>query len=326
MAIIEGPITLVGESGAKPVVKRLVVTDNLATLTTAGYLNTNLNEANALSPSDLLLILYNYDQVTDSGDIDFFTVQINNGIVTLTEDVSTGNVVLPTTANHIATYVNADGKIGEDAATAINAGNIQAGESGTEGKFVAYPATASKGTLVVSASDNAGAYDVTLTNDSMGQTSTLYMTDPASSDGYIQVSATPSDPCANLFWIDVSITAVEISGASSKVIKLSSGTKQYAIREMYLVSGGVDWTGGGSSDVEVTDGTNQYTRIQQITLEAMSSAANARWGDGSIPYPAVVPINTPTVAGQSIVVKYVSAGAEYTGGELKLSLLLERVA
>jgi hypothetical protein len=119
MAIIEGPITLVGESGVKPVVKRMVVTDDLATITTAGYLNTNLIDgADNLQTSDLLLIMYNYDTVQNTGDKDFFNVGISNGIITLTADISGGNVVLPTVAGNVAEFTNTDGKIGDSGVVA----------------------------------------------------------------------------------------------------------------------------------------------------------------------------------------------------------------
>lgn len=178
MGILSGPKVLTGEIGVKPVVKRLVTTDNLSTITTAGYLNTNLNEGESLRPSDLLLVIYNYDEVADSGDIDFFSISISNGVITLAQDISGGNVVLPTIANHIATYVGTDGQITDDAATAINGGNIQAGLSGTAGYLASFPSAASKGSLRLTAVANTGDTLTTISNAAMGQASVISIPDP----------------------------------------------------------------------------------------------------------------------------------------------------
>lgn len=114
MGIVNGPITLTGEVGAKPVLKRMTTTDNLATITAAGYLNENLSENLDLSTSDLIMVIYNYVEATDSGDIDFFSVSISNGVITLAQDISGGNVELPTVDGNFALFANTDGKITDD--------------------------------------------------------------------------------------------------------------------------------------------------------------------------------------------------------------------
>lgn len=83
-----------------------------------------------------------------------------------------------TIVNHIATYVDTAGTIGEDAATAINGGNIQAGLSGTAGTLASFPATAANGSLILAAINAGGAFNTTINNSVMGQSSVISIPDP----------------------------------------------------------------------------------------------------------------------------------------------------
>lgn len=84
-----------------------------------------------------------------------------------------------TIVNHIATYVDTAGTVGEDATTAINGGNIQAGLSGTAGFFASFPTTAAKGSLELKAVENTGDTITTISNAAMGQASVISIPDPA---------------------------------------------------------------------------------------------------------------------------------------------------
>lgn len=91
------------------------------------------------------------------------------------------NVVMAngaTIVNHIGTFTDTAGTLGEDAATAINGGNIQAGLSGTAGTLASFPATATKGSLVVAAVANTGNTTTTISNAAMGQASVISIPDP----------------------------------------------------------------------------------------------------------------------------------------------------
>lgn len=59
-----------------------------------------------------------------------------------------------------------------------SSGNIAAGSSGDAGSLVSYPATAANGTLVVQALNAGGAYDTTIRNSAMGQSSVVSIPDP----------------------------------------------------------------------------------------------------------------------------------------------------
>lgn len=175
--------------GIFPNIKSAVFGDNLATITTAGYLNSVNLESNPISPTDILQVLYSFNNVSNTGTFGMFTVTISSsGVITLVEWTGTSGIVLPTIANHIATYTNTAGTLSEDPATAISGGNIQAGLSGTAGTVASFPATASKGSLVLKAVANTGNTLTTISNVAMGQASVVSIPDPATATANFAVA------------------------------------------------------------------------------------------------------------------------------------------
>ena len=95
---------------------------------------------------------------------------------------------LPTTAGNIAVYSNATGDITQNAATAINNGNIQAGVSGTAGTVSSFSSTAARGSLIVAAVANTGNTNTTISNAAMGQATTVSIPDPGAATANFVVS------------------------------------------------------------------------------------------------------------------------------------------
>lgn len=63
-------------------------------------------------------------------------------------------------------------------ALSSTSGNITSGSSGDAGTFISFPTTAANGTLIISALDAGGAFNTTLRNSAMGQSSVLSFPDP----------------------------------------------------------------------------------------------------------------------------------------------------
>ncbi len=308
MAIVQLPTVLPAQVGILPQRKRMVTTDNLATITAAGYLNAIDLQSNPIAASDVLDVLYSYNVNTGAGTYGIFTVSISNGVITLVNWANPGDVLLPvvsgdvpvfngttgqikdsgvafsngtdtvaslfhgtatagdfvtvnnanktiqdsgaapsaaaqpfvvmspgslttnhiaqiadangtikdggvlgtaaakaasdntkatlasvngaTIVNHIATYADTVGTISEDATTAINAGNIQAGLSGTQGDLIAYPAGALAGNLKLSAIGNTGDTSVTISNAIHGQATVYSIPDIGAATGGLVNSPT----------------------------------------------------------------------------------------------------------------------------------------
>jgi hypothetical protein len=177
--IYQLPMQVPGMVGVFPNQKFALFGDNLATVTTAGYLNQVNLESNPVAPTDIIQALYSYNNVSHTGTYATFTVSISNsGVITLTEWSVPGAIITPTIANHIATYTNTSGTLSEDPATAISGGNIQAGLSGTAGFLASFPTTAATGSLRLVAASNAGNTVTQITNASFGQASVLTLPDP----------------------------------------------------------------------------------------------------------------------------------------------------
>ena len=113
-----------GYAGFSPEIVRIVTTSTLTQVTTAGWYNNSPISGESLSNVDVVLICYAYASSAQATEL--FSVSISaTGVVTLV--LAESSVVLPTIANHIATYTNTSGGLSEDPATAISGGNIQAG-------------------------------------------------------------------------------------------------------------------------------------------------------------------------------------------------------
>lgn len=122
----------IGQVAIKPGTVKMVSTDSLSTITTAGYLNGIGNQIPQvqLSPSDIIECLYSYNVSTDSGTFTFLRVSITNGVITLSvtsgDDALTSGHIFVGNASNVATDVAMSGDISitNTGVTAIVAGVI----------------------------------------------------------------------------------------------------------------------------------------------------------------------------------------------------------
>jgi hypothetical protein len=110
--IYQLPIQQPAMVGVFPNQKFAVFGDNLATITAAGYLNSVNLESNPISATDVLQVLYSYNNVTKSGSFGIFTVSISNsGVITLVEWSNPGDVLLPVVSGDFAVFNGTTGQI-----------------------------------------------------------------------------------------------------------------------------------------------------------------------------------------------------------------------
>jgi hypothetical protein len=181
-----GISTISRDWGDNVAIVRISTSDNISTVSASGYITAQL--ANILIanngpfqwlPSDMTLVYCSNGWLFASISADY---------TSLTPLAFVNNVSTPVTVGHIAVYSTTGGQLSEDAAPAINAGNIQAGISGTAGAFVSEPPTAGNGTLILAAANAGGAFNTTISNGTMAQ-STVYSTgDIGASTGGIVVA------------------------------------------------------------------------------------------------------------------------------------------
>lgn len=316
MAILSVNPTLaasqVGLVGVNPSIRYILTDDTLATVTTTGYL-TSYQATYQFESSEMALVY-----TTDQGDV-WANLDISGDVISLV--VATGNVELPTTANHIAVYSDATGDLTQDVAIAINDGDIQAGVSASAGKFISYPPVANKGKMVFEAVDAVGDYTTTVNNNSDLQQTTVYtLGDAVSADQTIMTTrATSIGNCAALKTYDVTFTFSDLALGGALGIVQGGG---YRVRNMWLNSGGTNFSGGGGNRlIQVSDGTAAYTVIPAAIAQA---AVNLVWGTATdMPFPASVAIDRQTTG--SLFIAYSGGTTDYTAGSLTLTLLLEKV-
>lgn len=240
-------VDFAGQVGVNPRLGRVLALDKTFTqVTTAGFLNAAVKSGEAtVLPTDFFAVTYN-------GGFGWFYPSISSGVITLAPIGPA--VAVPTIANHIAVYTNTDGTLGEDAATAINGGNIQAGLSGTAGTLASFPATSSKGSFVFKATANTGNTVTTFTNAAMGQATVITTPDP--------VSATANNIVAAAALVDQNL--VKASGTAGLVVDagariISNTTSSFA--------------GGGTSNTFTATGLTSAAKGSAVIRASTNSVS-----------------------------------------------------
>lgn len=178
MPILNVSVNQVGQAGVFPALIYILTNDTVGEVVTSGYLNGLVQKFNIpLSDADMALVTTKTTPNATSTQVAWYEVSKSGDNWSLVPPGGAGTVILPTIANHIATYTNTTGTLSEDATTAINGGNIQAGLSGTAGYLASFPATAASGSLRLAAANNAGNTVTTITNASQAAARTYTIPD-----------------------------------------------------------------------------------------------------------------------------------------------------
>ena len=177
MPILNIVLSEVGLVGVEPSFAYISTNDTVAEVTTAGYLNKAVAQGYAFTETMMALVSTKTSPSAASTQVGILELSKSGSNWSLVPTGGPGNVTLPTIASHIATYTNTTGSLSEDAATAINGGNIQAGLSATAGYFASFPSAALKGSLRLTAVANTGDTLVTISNALHGQASVYSIPD-----------------------------------------------------------------------------------------------------------------------------------------------------
>ncbi len=178
MGVLNVQMGSVGLAGVTPRVVYIDTNDTLATVTTAGYLNHLVQQGYAFSESDMCCVTTRTTPNATVIQVAWLEVSFVSPNWSLVPTGSPGQVVLPTTINAIVHATNATGTLSTAAASVFNLGNISAGQSGTAGALISFPATPANGFLNIQATANGGARNAFITNAVLGQTTTFIIPDP----------------------------------------------------------------------------------------------------------------------------------------------------
>lgn len=223
MSIISINTIQTGLVGVLPSISYINTSDTLATVLGTGYLNHEVQTGYSFS-LPCIAAVSTLATPTSLPQVGWFTVQHSGVNWNLVATTNPGDVTLPTILNHIATFNNTTGGIGEDPATAISGGNIQAGTTAIAGALISTAGTAT-GTLQLKAVSSAGAYNAIISNASLAaQSSTFSLADPVSATSNI-LQAPSALVSGNLIKasgttgliVDTGITATSVSSVITQI-------------------------------------------------------------------------------------------------------------
>jgi hypothetical protein len=234
---------------------------------TAGYL--------ASFPSAALKGSFRVTAVANTGDTLVTLSNVAHGQASVYSIPDAGNAVgrilagasaTPFVTNHILTASGTGGVVSNDAATAINGGNIQAGLSGTAGYLASFPSTALKGSFRVVAVDNTGDTLVTLSNVAHGQATVYSIPDAGNALGRVLVGATATPfTTAHLLASSGTGGLVADSGIATAAVQLSANIKA-------ATTGNIGGAGAGPITVTVAGLTTASVVV--CTIESSSNAVS----------------------------------------------------
>ena len=259
MPILNIVLSQVGVVGVDPSIAYIATNDTIAEVTTAGYLNKSVAQDYAFTESMMALVSTKTTPSAASTQVAWVEVSHSGSNWSLVPTGSPGSVVLPTIANHIAVYTNTTGELSEDAATAINGGNIQAGLSATAGYFASFPATAARGSLRLVAANSAGDTVTQITNAS--QAAARVYTIPDGGQAASSFLLTDSGGTQTIATGSVSLTLGNITAAAGNIAAT---------------------LGSVSAGTTVTGGTGVIATTGNVTASAGNLVAGATGAAGTV--------------------------------------------
>lgn len=249
----------------------ILTNDTFAGVTATGYL-THLQAQGYTFSNEQMALVYTTDQgpiwlrvvITYSG------ATVLNTVVSLVDPSNAGDVVLPTIANYIAHFTNTTGTIGSAAANVINAGNIQAGLSGTAGSLISFPATAANGSFLITAVANGGAFTTTLSNAAMGQNTVVSIPNPANALGRLLIGATATPFVSGNFPVASGTAGLMVDSgvAAAQLMRLNAVNTMSGSGQIVLVK---------ANGVEAANAVTASGNAGVITTSALTTAGAASY-------------------------------------------------
>lgn len=121
MGIVSITTDVACQNGDNPRRVKVITTDNLSTVTTAGYLTNAALQGYTILPTDVIDMIYSYSAVTNTGTYEVFTPSISNGVVTLVIWANAGDVLLPVVSGDVAIFNGTTGQIKDSSVAFSNA-------------------------------------------------------------------------------------------------------------------------------------------------------------------------------------------------------------
>ncbi len=267
MTVLSFQINEPGQAGVFPSMMRIETNNTLAEVLATGFLDHMFAENIPLQNGAMALVTTKPTPGSSVVNTSWLEVRFASGHWTLSPtSVAPASIVVPTIANHIAVFTDTVGSISEDATTAINGGNIQAGLSGTAGYLASFPSAALKGSLRLTAVANTGDTLVTISNVAHGQATVYSIPDAGNALGRILVGASAT-PFTTGHLLSSSGTGglVADSGIATTAVQLAANIKA-------ATTGNIG--GAGAGPITVTVAGLTAASVVVATVETSSNAVS----------------------------------------------------
>lgn len=161
------------------------------------------------------------------------------------------------------------------------AGNITSGSSGDAGTFIAFPATAANGTLIVAAANAGGAFNTTISNGTMAQSCVYTIPDVTAATGQFLVKTAAL----------VSGNLIQASGTAGVSVDSGVATTNLQLKTQVKAATTANIGGAGAGPITVTVAGLTAASVVVATVEASSNpvsviAATAGSGNFNVTFDA----------------------------------------
>lgn len=197
--------TQAGATGVSAILQRAADQQSIEQMKTGQYVTISAGTVNA---GGAFVLIEPLPAALGISDL-FWESQVSVGSVAFSGGPSVANSVpvFSDTAGNIAPQTTtATFPFGVTSAGAIQStsGNITSGSSADAGNFISFPATAANGTFIFEALNAGGAFNTTLRNSVMGQSSVISLPDPGAATANILLSTGAANIIAKQQFVGIS--------------------------------------------------------------------------------------------------------------------------
>jgi len=201
------------------------------------------------------------------GEVMVGSLTVGSNTLTGTEFAALDGITAGTVLADKAAIVDANKDIGDF--RNLDVTNLDAGLSGTAGTVDVFPATALKGKLIVSATDNTGNTNVTLTNAAHGQATVVTLPDVGLATSYI-LQSTAAVTAAEANVLDGATAGTQVA---SKVVVADANVNIGVVKATALHIGA---TGSeiqvNATPAEINNAADVSARTQELTVTGAVTA------------------------------------------------------
>lgn len=309
MGIISICTDCTGQVDINPRRVKIITTDNLATVTAAGYLNNAALQGYTVLSTDMIDIWYSYVNPNNPGIFGQMVPSIVDGVITLVLWSNPGDVLLPVVSGDFALFNGTSGQIKDSGLSASASSQV-------------YVAT-SPGSLttnhLLATSDTHG----TLSDSGIPLVNVIQTTVAANTQSITGNVLLNSNPVVVTKAVTAGFAALATAGKIN-VFVAPTVTAQIAILDIKVLYSSSGLSGGsGNRLLSLADGTLVFNNTG-ITAALLGTPIFTLWGGTGNPLPSSSEATVST-AGANVYLQYIGGTTDYTAGSVIVAVTYAQV-